>query len=140
MVLQLYSHFHLHEPNGITQPKSGHGLRSGLEKGGFVCSVKTGLGQVRGRNHMDIKKCQVGAEQRGRTWLWGPRPRSKQALPHTSTVHALQNQLRKQESSVISSMLTVTRRLSPPSCITLYLLFVPIPSRLLPFAFFVSQS
>ena len=88
---------------------------------------------------MDIKKCQVGAEQRGRTWLWGAKAICLNKPYPTLTVHALQNQLRKQESSVISSMLTVTREAVTSTCITLYLLFVPIPSRLLPFAF-VSQS
>ena len=82
MVLQLYSHFCMNQME-ITQPKSGHRLRSGLEKGGFVqCENRSGTGQ-RQKSHGYQEISSLSRADRQNVALGGQGHLSKQALPHT---------------------------------------------------------
>ena len=68
---------------GITQPKSGQGLRSGLEKGGFVrCGNRSGTGQ-RQKSHGHQEMSSLSRAERQNVSLGHPGQVSEQTLtPH----------------------------------------------------------
>ena len=122
---------------GITQPTSGQGLRSGLEKGGFVwCGNRSGTGQ-RQKSHGHQEMSSLSRAERQNVSLGHPGQVSEQTLPRTDIPCPPETTPEAGKLGRVSAVLTATGKAlpstlshsSPPLCSYTFLSFT-----------FVSQS